>query len=386
MRKTVTSIVIFLSLMTAIPHKGIAQKNKTIQVDFNKNVEFLGLIYFLGYEGPTIENDNGTFEMNGRRISGKDWHAYGWHLYQLYKKHASSEQLPVIDQLATHIWLDYLISLLLQLDDFPNAKIKDSIPLDYYIKFSKTKDEKEALKNVATFIEAVNKLYVEVNFDEYLEKYQSFYENALNQVKMNLPTENFLPEMEKFYQKSFETYTLVPSLTIPTGMGFGIWQHSGDKTKIFNVFGPLWFQKIEPLDSLDMGFNHKKKLRELSTHEFGHSFANPVVESMPEELIKGTKVLFDTIRTAMENQGYNEWQACLNEHFVRAGEVLIAQNMGNQQDAMDLKSHYIQERKFIYLPLILEELEKYNINKSISYKESVKKVMLMLKELAEKRF
>ena len=59
-------------------------------------------------------------------------------------------------------------------------------------------------------------------------------------------------------------------------------------------------------------------------HEFGHSFVNPVVDSIPPVDISKTERLFEPIKSAMEKQGYNTWKTCLYEHFVRAGEVVIA--------------------------------------------------------------
>jgi hypothetical protein len=106
-----------------------------------------------------------------------------------------------------------------------------------------------------------------------------------------------------------------------------------------------------------------------------------VIDRIPKQLIRETGFLFDTIKTAMENQGYNNWTGCVYEHFVRAGEVIIAKNLKHYQAAERLQNEYINTRKFIYLPLIITELERYYKNKKVTYEETVIRVMEKLKKM-----
>ncbi|MGB5820764.1 MAG: DUF4932 domain-containing protein [Saonia sp.] len=191
--------------------------------------------------------------------------------------------------------------------------------------------------------------------------------------------------MEDFYQQSFYSYTLVPSLTLPTGIGFGPNFKHRAGTSIFNVFGPLWFQSFEDSDFIDMGFGHQDKLRELSTHEFGHSFVNPLLDEFPKELFDQTEKLFDPIKSQMMDQGYPDWGYCLDEHFVRAGEVIIARNMGGIGGTIELEKEYVEKRSFIYLSMIIDGLAYYNAKKQISYKEAVHRVMKKLGAIAHKK-
>lgn len=68
------------------------------------------------------------------------------------------------------------------------------------------------------------------------------------------------------------------------------------------------------------------------------------------------------------------------EHFVRAGEVMIARKLGNAKEAEKILQDNIKA-KFIYLPTIVEELEKYDNNKSLykSYDDFVPSVIEKLK-------
>jgi hypothetical protein len=377
---------IFLITTFLWAHNAVCQPaptaNRSIQVRFHKNVEFLGFVYFLGYEGRELENDEGFIK--SKPVRKKDWYGYGFSLYQRYKAHQNNKHLVTAMRLVEHLWLDYLINLLLQLDEFPRATLRVHIPESHYLRFSVNKDPAEARKNTELFLEAMNRLHEEVNFEEYLKSNQSKYDNAMAQVRKKLPDDRFVPAMEAFYGQHFHEYTLMPSLTIPTSMGFGPRYTLGGNTYIFNVFGPFNVQHFSDEKKLDMGFDNQQQLQELSTHEFGHSFVNHIVNQVPAELISETEKLFAPIQENMTSQGYPAWKVCLIEHFVRAGEIVIARNLGNTAAAQHLKDHYINNRKFIYLPTILAELENYNQTRTISYPQAVEKAVTQLKELASK--
>lgn len=337
-----------------------------LKVEINKNAELLGLAYFIGFEGENIENE--TVVIEGKEIPKKEWHRYGYSIYEKYKSHATSENLAIAFSVADHLWLDYILNLLAQVQDFPNAALVPTIDKGYYINFSKSGDIDEAKKNANLFLEGLNKFYTEIAFDQYLLESKRYYEAALDQVRNNLTDTDFLEAMENFYNRSFESYTLIPSLTIPKGMGFGLRYTINDKTHIFNIFGAFDMQN---LGQVDMGFANSERLRELSVHEFGHSFVNPVVDTIEEEQIAATEKLFLPIQSAMSDQNYITWKSCLYEHFVRAGEVVLAKKINQNERSEQLRSWYVEDRKFIYLPLIIEELEKYDRGETKTYLDAV---------------
>ncbi|ACT91897.1 hypothetical protein Dfer_0634 [Dyadobacter fermentans DSM 18053] len=341
-------------------------------VKVNANIELLGFVYFLGYEG--AQSETPSYPDKDRKR-----YAYGLSLYQQYKSFAGSQNLAVAIGFAQDIWLDYFINLLIQLEDFPNAKLTEDIDPAYYLRFSPKGDLEEAKKNAAAFIRAMNGLYTEVDFSFYLSKSKTLYANALAQVQAGLPDKRILPAMEGFYQGHFDSYNLIPSLTIPAGMGFGAKYQKANRHHAFHVFGTFAIQQWTDPARLDMGFADKKHLLELSTHEFGHSFANPAVDRLPETLIQETQPLFEPIKEAMSPQGYPVWKTCLYEHFVRAGEVVIARKMGNPEDAKRLRDHYVFNRKFIYLDTLVTVLDQYSASGNGTYQQAVTNAMLRLR-------
>jgi hypothetical protein len=384
--KKLTLLLTTIILLSFCGYAQSARPNspaKAIDVQFHTNVELLGLAYFLGYEGQALENEPDTVKRK-REI---DKYAYAYHLYQQYKQYENSQNLAVVMNAAYtyDLFLDYMSGLLVKLNDFPHAALPDDIEEKHYIRFSKTKDPVEAKANATLFIEAFNRLYKEVNFEAYLQQNSSRYNNALGQVKRVLPAGNFISAMEGFYRKKFDKYTLVPSLTIPAGMGFGVMHQTGGKKSIYNIFGAFDRQNFLDEAQLDMGFGNEKRNRELSIHEFGHSFVNPVIDQLPKELLSKTEHLYTPLQEAMTRQGYPTWKHCLDEHFVRAGEVLIARKLGNIKDAEPLQKYYIEDRKFNYLPVIIKELEAYSKNRFMTYEEAVMRTMQQLNKLVQRK-
>ncbi len=375
MFKHVLLLLAFLYVPSSLAEKYHA--GRQIDVRINTNVELLGFIYFLGYEG--AQSETASYSEKDRKR-----YAYGIDLYRQYKSFAGSKHLATAIGFAQDIWLDYFINLLIQLEDFPNAKLTDKIAPAYYLRFSPRGDLAEARKNASAFVEAMNGLYREVDFGTYLTQNRNLYANAMTQVESGLPEDRFLPAMEAFYEGHFESYTLVPSLTIPAGMGFGASYGTGDEKRAFHVFGTFAIQQWADSTRIDMGFADQKHLLELSTHEFGHSFANPCVDRLPEQLIAETQPLFDPIKDAMAPQGYMSWKTCLYEHFVRAGEVVIARKLGHHEDAERLRKHYLSDRKFIYLDTLLIDLDKYNATGKGTYQQAVEAAMVRLRGAAKR--
>ena len=383
MRVFIPILALLLSAKTySQPFKSYNPSSGGIHIKFYKNVEFLGFAFFLGsqYMGGLYENDE-SLTTNG--FKKKDWFAYDLALYKEYKSFKGNKNLAIITRFAESIDGSNLLRLLIQLRDVPNATLTAEITPATYLAFSEKKDTADAKQNTIAFINALNSFYRETNFDAYFIQKELLYEQALLEIKSKLPRAPLLKAMEKFYRHRFEEYTLLPSLTIPSGMAFGITLTQKKGLEIINAFGPFALQQFNSDKKINMGFADEKHLRELSTHEFGHSFTNPALDKIPRDLINQSASLFKNIKTAMADQGYNNWTTCIDEHFVRAGEVVIARILGNHKDSEDLKKEYINTRKFIYLPLIIEELENYYKNPATTYEEAAMRVMEKLKMIAD---
>lgn len=349
--------ILFLLLLVG---KAITSQGEELPVRFEKNVEVLGLAYLIGFHGPELEANPAK----------KGQYPIAWRHYTEFRKYAGSPNLQKSLGVADHLWLDYLIALLVQVDEFPNARLPETISESAYLRFSQKKDKTEAKVLAQQFLEGLNAFYREADFDNYWKREAPLYAETAKEVKARFPQEPIVTAIEQFYRSKKDSYTLVPSLTLPAGMGFGIWQQKEGKSHILNVFGPVSNQERG-----SNGFADVQRLRDLTIHEFSHPFANPEIDKQQSEAIQATEKRYEPIRESMTNQGYPTWKICLYEHFVRAGEVVIARNAGREEDARRLLDYNTNERKFIYLPEIVDQLTRYSRTPSLSYTEAVRRVL-----------
>jgi hypothetical protein len=371
--------LVFACLLFSVMDKLKAQLPSPVRVNdkmtigFNVNIELLGFAYFIGFEG--VNSDTLMMNVEGKQMLEKDWLNYGYHFYLQYRSLAASPHLQDAFTMAGDLWLSHIIPLLLQVAPFPDATLTPQLPTSLYVAFSPRHDTADARQRASRFLQACNAFYREAKFDQYLASCGQWYRAALQQVRSHLPNPAFVEAMETFYRKKMDSYQLIPSLTLPKTMGFGPLYNQSGITRVYNVFGAYALQNFLNAPQPDLGFGNTRKLRELSVHEFGHSFVNPVLEQLPDSLIRKISNSFKPIRAAMEAQGYNTWESCLIEHFVRAGEVVIARHSGYTRDAQKLEAEYIKNRKFIYLPRIIAALEAYRKSSGNSYAQTVRKTV-----------
>src|SRR5688572_11810322 len=110
MKKAVIFFLLINSVITLFAQKNTPTGKLTIRSNYN--AELLGLAYFIGFEGVDIESK--TVEVDGKVFPKKDWHRYGFYIYEKYKKYAASENLAKSFAVADHLWLDYILNLLVQ--------------------------------------------------------------------------------------------------------------------------------------------------------------------------------------------------------------------------------------------------------------------------------
>ncbi len=165
--------------------------------------------------------------------------------------------------------------------------------------------------------------------------------------------------MEDYYQKYFSDYYFIPSLNQFPSTGFGQLQKSTNTS--FDVFGAFNLQSFKT-DPLILGFDEPEKMLALAVHEFGHCFVDPAIDKIPEKIMKETENLYLPIKDSMSRQGYITWNICLHEHFVKAGEIIIAKELKQYDRAKNIMEQNVKNG-YWYLPQITKQLEYYNRHK-----------------------
>lgn len=343
-------------------------ERKDIHVQYNANFELLCLAYFLSEVYDDVKDNHSVFNYNEQEVQVKELYALNVKIASRFETFEESENLKILKEFFTKNWYLEYTNFVMNLGDIPNAKYAGDTFTKSDSKLFGSKEEAER------FISALNNFYREINFDEFLKDYKSYYVEMLNEVKSNLPDEGFITEMEHVYNKKATGYFLNASLTMPFSQGYGV---TIDK-RIGYVFGALVLPTdFNSLKHLSLGYADKLQLRNISVHEFGHSFVNPVVDQVSDSIIEKKKFLYEPIQQEMSDQAYTTWKTTLYEHFVRAGEIFIANQLGDHKTAQKLTQDYIENRHFVYLNQIIPAMENWYNNNYFkkSYADFVKETI-----------
>ena len=244
---------------------------------------------------------------------------------------------------------------------------------------------------VRNFIQLANEFYVDSQFDKTFKERAAIYAGIEAEVKQYLPQNGFIEAMETFYQEQFLSYNLCPSPLLPAGngMGFGPSRDTPKGKEVFNVFSGLDQPDVHPTrlvkENATFGFNNEGWIRGICTHEFGHSFVNPPLSNYRSQFAP-YQSLRNPIRRKMKRQAYWHWETILAEHLVRLGEIRIADRLGLEEVRNDLYYDNYVNRKFVYLPHLLEVFRQYEeLTTYATFKDFLPTVVSSLAQIDRKK-
>lgn len=126
--------------------------------------------------------------------------------------------------------------------------------------------------------------------------------------------------------------------------------------------------QVPLLDSLSkykkFGFDNAEVTRFLTVHEIGHSFVNPYVIQMHNEVIKDTALFTPLLAKKLEKSYIENWEVCVIEHLVRLGEIRIAKAIGDKVEEARIRKLHTSEFGFVLLPLLEKKITEYESNRS----------------------
>jgi hypothetical protein len=300
--------------------------------------------------------------------------------YQKYKDHPAVIKLDTICKRYPTYPID-LPGIALTIPNFP-----------YDVNKYKPGNQSDTVRDVKVFLALVNDFYKVTGFEKQFKKNRPIYEAIENEVRAHLPDQRVVSEMERYYGKTFASYNLTPSPLLPNAvtMGLGVSRTDENGVHIYNIhstFAPADIDSVKIIKpNVFFGFGEAGPLRDLVVHEFGHSFINPTIYNKRyRPAIDSLSDLFTNgLLEQMSWQAYKDWRVCLAEHCVRAGEVRIAECLELKEDAERLLKYNTIDRKFIYIPLILEAYKKAEADPNVKSFEDFTPYILKALASAEK--
>ena len=343
-------ILLFFGIVSCSSTRNATDKKQeaTVGIQFSKNVELFGyLIHLAEPEGNDPEHP----------------------ISQILAQGAEDINIPAVSgiyELGGSLPYSFFVELLYTLPEFPLPE-RYTFPSALLQKYGM--DSAEEVASMKELVKQLQLFYEASHFEQIWTDMEPHRTSTLALLRRNQPSGELFTEIEQFYQQSFSAYQIVPSLTVWSGPGWGPTIQRGEEQVATFILGPL---------APNYDYSEGARFENLAIHEFGHSFVNHIVLSVGTEEIAATQELFEPLREAMFPQGYENWETCVIEHFVRAGEVLIPETMGDTTASQALLQDYTEQRSFVYLPFIINQLRTYRLEQNLSYEEAVKKTLIDL--------
>lgn len=331
-----TANILLLFLLAIYP--GCDHENeRTIKVDINTNIETAAILYLIADIGLNAHKGSLSYDAQ-----------------QHFKAFSDHEIIDMLNELIDQDGLWAPLYLFLIIDDVPDAKISRSKYAELEFKTQYTL--------INQFVRSANGFFRTADVAKFIDEHIDYYKKCIDEVRKNIPDENFVPTMECYYGNSFNSYNIIPSPVIFPYIGIAVSTKHNNNIDIHYIAGS--FEDFDSTQKYQYSFDSPSDIREMSVHEFGHSFVNPITDEISNvNLIEKYNYLFEPIKDAMSNQAYRNWYSCVNEHIVRLGEIRIALAMNDTISANNLRADYIAQRKFIYLPVLESKILKYENNR-----------------------
>ncbi|MEO1039440.1 MAG: DUF4932 domain-containing protein [Pseudomonadota bacterium] len=247
-------------------------------------------------------------------------------------------------------WFDRLImATLIAPDALERPAEADDIPA-VLARAAGQGDEALGRNRIVAFLQALAAFHREAGVADFLHQHAASFACARAEVTTHLPAPGFVDAMETYYGETRSGYSIVVAPIMFPGMGFGPSAPRPGGLHAYNVATP--FISAETAAEYGCGYDDQQMVTELSRHEFGHSFVNPQVDALAPETLAAMEPLHAPMRPMAARVGYSSWTSVVAEHFVRLGEIQIAEALGETARADRLRLAYAFEDGFIYLPVL----------------------------------
>ncbi len=210
---------------------------------------------------------------------------------------------------------------------------------------------------LAEFVEMLRSFAVDTDFMRFYASHRAEYDSMIEAVQLKLGGHEYAQMLEEYYGMEQNGYYIVLApLFHPGGFGPRV-EVAGNLFDVYSIVGPQGVSDDLPDFGTEEGFRH------MAVHEFSHSFVNPTTSGHRDRIMK-YDILYNPIAEKMTKMAYPNWETCVNEHLVRAITIRIEALYMGDTGFRDMVSRELAQG-FIYVPAILEALEKYEANRDL---------------------
>lgn len=241
----------------------------------------------------------------------------------------------------TNFAFDVPVIWILHFSDVPELKKLAPIPPE----IAPTPAFNEQLDQLASLM---RQFVIDSRFQEFFDAHRGFYDSLVKGYLKVSPGQKGVQLVSDYYG---ETRSAATAIICPLfgGGNYGPEIEVNGEKLIYSVGAPQNYK--------DGKFSFDpNELRGLVFHEFGHSFSNPAVNTVPD-LKRHENALFPPIANRMSAIAYGTWGATCYELFDRTHEIRLLELSGNAKQARETLAEYVG-LGFLWLPYTLARLHE----------------------------
>ena len=162
------------------------------------------------------------------------------------------------------------------------------------------------------FLAATREFVKESSFNAFFERHQKLYRTTESRMRAVLQKHFHCEWFDQFFGARPEaSFTVVLGLLNGGGSYGPRCRRADGKEELFCILG-VWRADKDGVPRFD------RSMIDTVVHEFCHSYANPVIEKIAQELEPAGKSLFPRAAKIMKRQAYGNWKTMFYESLVRA--------------------------------------------------------------------
>lgn len=214
--------------------------------------------------------------------------------------------------------------------------------------------EKEPLLDSLRLL--TRKFALDTDFPGFFNDNSDFYNLALSDLMFNRGAGDERKQLLHYYgEESGKSLKFTVILNFLGYGNFGPRMETAGGKELYAIIAPTGSYGRLPTFS-------QAELDGLIWHEFGHAFANQLVEEHMVEFNQCIR-LWDPIKAQMASQAYQEWKVVLWEYLVNAVMCRLAAERNGENYAELTYTRPLVGNYWIYLPPLLDVLKRYESNR-----------------------
>ncbi|MBM3879723.1 MAG: DUF4932 domain-containing protein [Verrucomicrobia bacterium] len=217
-------------------------------------------------------------------------------------------------------------------------------------------DRRWTVKSASDFLAAARRFVKDTGFDDFTAKHRALYQTTESRLKALLDQHAHLEWFIDFFgEKPNAAFTVIPGM-LNGGCNYGAhFRAAGGPEELFCMLG-VWRTDSDGLPEFTPG------MVGTVVHEFGHAYANPLIDRHWDDLRAPAQILYNPVAQKMRSQAYGQPATMLRESLVRAcGVRYVRRHEGDEAASEAIRRE--KRRGFLWIQELSDLLGDYEAHR-----------------------